>query len=120
MTAELNLLVLRAADTVAVVRFYAALGIEFVKEQHGSGPEHYSGKAGSALLEIYPLGNGAVTTGIRLGFSVPALAASIAAAVEAGGKLISPPQSSSWGQRAVLSDPEGHKVELLEIQVSDR
>jgi lactoylglutathione lyase len=114
MTAELNLLVLRAADTLAVVRFYSALGIEFVKEQHGSGPEHYSGKAGSALLEVYPLGSGTVTTGTRLGFSVPALSAAIAAAVEAGGKVISPPQLSSWGHRAVLSDPQGHKVELLE------
>jgi hypothetical protein len=63
--------------------------------------------------EVYPLGCGAVTTGTRLGFSVPALPASIAAAVEAGGKVISPPQLSSWGHRAVLSDPEGHKVELL-------
>jgi lactoylglutathione lyase len=111
---ELNLLVLRAADMAALVQFYAALGIEFNKEQHGSGPEHYSGKAGGALLEIYPIGSGAATTAARLGFTVSSISTSITAAVAAGGTIVSPPQDSSWGCRAVLTDPEGHKVELLQ------
>lgn len=115
MTLELNLLVLRARDIAALVRFYAALGIEFNKEQHGSGPEHYSGKAGAVLLEIYPIGSGAATTAIRLGFTVSSISTSIAAAVAAGGTIVSPPQDSSWGSRAVLMDPEGHKVELLQM-----
>jgi lactoylglutathione lyase len=114
MTPELNLLVLRATDIAALVRFYAALGIVFNKEQHGSGPEHYSGKAGGALLEIYPIGSGAATTAVRLGFTVLSISTSIAAAVAEGGTIVSPPHDSTWGSRAVVVDPEGHKVELLQ------
>jgi lactoylglutathione lyase len=119
MTIELNLLVLRAVNCSALVQFYSALGIAFVREQHGSGPEHHSGWVGRTLLEVYPLGNSASTTGMRLGFSVPSLSAHIEAALAAGGKLVAPPQASSWGNRAVIVDPEGHKVELVEQVQSD-
>lgn len=53
--------------------FYAGLGLDLVREQHGSGPTHYAVElAGGLVLEIYP-GTAERSTGrLRLGLTVPA------------------------------------------------
>jgi lactoylglutathione lyase len=117
ITACLNLVVLRVTDIEVSGRFYAAFGINFIREKHGNGPEHLSGQSGSLMLELYPLGSAASTAAVRLGFSVPLLAPVIHAVTQTGGYLLSEPQSCVWGLRAVVSDPDGHKIELLEITV---
>jgi hypothetical protein len=33
---------------------------------------------------------------------------------DAGEKVVSPPQETEWGRRAVIADPDGHRVELVE------
>lgn len=43
---------------------------------------------------------------------MPSADLAIVAAVVAGGKLLQQPQDSPWGRRAVLADPDGHRVEL--------
>lgn len=110
----LNLLVLRVASMEASSGFYAALGLRFVRERHGQGPEHLSGMAGGVLLEIYPAGDGPTTHPVRLGFRVLSIDTTIDAVLRAGGTLLSKPEPSAWGRRVVLVDPDGHKVELLE------
>ena len=35
-------------------------------------------------------------------------------AVEAGGTIVSQPKASPWGLRAVLADPDGNRVEIVE------
>ena len=52
-----NLLVLRAADLAASRRFYEALGLEFVVERHGKGPEHLAASLGEFVFELYPDGH---------------------------------------------------------------
>ena len=71
----LKLLVLRTHRLEELKKFYETLGIKFVKEQHGSGPDHYVGPIGSAVLELYPLSAGAPgpDKSVRLGFAVPSL-----------------------------------------------
>ena len=113
---SLNLVVLRVQDLAAARRFYEAFGLAFEVHRHGRGPEHLAGGCGqdSAVLEIYPLREGQVpTTSVRIGFSVDAVDPYIPALVEAGGMIIEAPHDSEWGRRAVVQDPEGHKIELV-------
>ncbi|MGH8445442.1 MAG: VOC family protein [Solimonas sp.] len=114
MTPTLNLLVLRVADPAAAMRFYAALGITFVRERHGNGPEHFSGLAGTVLLELYPAGEATGTRSTRLGFAVSSIATTLDALLKNGGTVLSTPQNGPWSLRAVVADPDGHRVELAQ------
>lgn len=110
------LVVLRVKDMAAARRFYEAMGFFFETHRHGGGPEHLAGGtvAHTAVFEIYPLREGqAPTTSTRIGFSVDAVDPYIEEMLAAGGTLVEPPHDSEWGRRAVLQDPEGHKVELI-------
>jgi lactoylglutathione lyase len=114
---SLNLVVLRSSDLVRAVDFYMRLlGVEFVRHRHGKGPEHFSTELGGVVFELYPLApDGPSTLGTRLGFRVPSLEGVIAAVgTEYPEAVLSPPKDSEWGRRAVVVDPDGHRVELVE------
>jgi len=112
-SAELNLVVLRSTDLDGAARFYGALGISFQRERHGTGPEHLAGKLGGGVVfEIYPQGDGEGTLKTRIGFAVDSISELLPALKAAGGSVVSPPQDSPWGLRAVVADPDGHRVEL--------
>jgi lactoylglutathione lyase len=109
----LNLLVLRAQDPDQLAAFYAQLGLSFQREQHGSGLPHHSSRAGGSVFEIYPCINPReATTNTRIGFQVASIDAVIAACAA---PVLSQPKLTPWGKRAVIQDPEGHKVELVEV-----
>lgn len=112
----INLLVLRVADINRSAAFFASLGLIFKKEQHGNGPEHLSAVVGETLLEVYPAEGGVTTKAVRLGFSVAAIKPVIDAMISTGGEIFSPPKQTTWGLRAIVVDPDGHKIELLETQ----
>lgn len=52
--------------------------------------------------------------GIRLGFTTVVLDAVLKAMTDYGGQIVTPATVTPWGRRAVLIDPEGHKVEITE------
>ena len=112
---ELRLLVVRSPQHGVVRRFYEALGVPFVDEQHGRGPAHAAATLPSGLVfEIYPSntggGPGAGTAlDVRLGFTVDDLDAAVDAALAAGGTL-----RSRHDDRALLVDPDGRAVEVSE------
>ncbi len=113
---ELSLIVLRAVDLDHTLAFYTALDLEFTPEQHGSGPLHYSAPLGTAIIEIYPGQPGTApdrrTAGaVTLGFHVPSLDSALE---RLNAKILTPPQTSPWGRRAVVADPDGRAVELNE------
>jgi lactoylglutathione lyase len=111
---RLNLLVLRARDPERLARFYGAFGLSFTREQHGNGPVHHACELGGSVLEIYPYQESqGETTGARLGFQVDSID-HVLAACAAEARVISVPKLMPWGRRAVIQDPEGHKVELTE------
>lgn len=66
-----TLLVIYTEQLDACREFYTGLGLPLVREQHGSGPEHYAAELPSGLvIEFYP-GKPDRTTGrLRLGFTV--------------------------------------------------
>ena len=110
----LNLIVIRSSDLARARLFYESLGIVFESERHGSGPEHFAGKLGEVVLEIYPSKGDTDPAAVRLGFVVDRLDHAILAATHAGGTVVSAAMVSAWGRRAVLSDPDGRRVELVE------
>ena len=111
----LNLVVLRSPDMVRAVEFYSRLGLQFAEHQHGNGPRHFAAELGSGVFELYPLSpDGLSTLGTRIGFAIPSLDSAIAALGEYPAAVVSPPKDSPWGRRAVVADPDGHRVELLQ------
>ena len=114
--ARLHLVVLRVADLERAAAFYRMVGFVFVRHAHGSGPEHYACEQGGMVFELYPATpEQPVTPSTRVGFIVAKVDDVVisAAAIE-GAKVISAAKDSEWGRRAVLADPDGHRVEIVE------
>ena len=115
MSVKLNLMVIYVADLEASKRFYESIGLRFAKERHGSGPEHYSADLEGVIIELYPLSPRANQKNqSRVGFSVQNVDDVVAGCQSSGGRLITAVKDSPWGRRAVVEDPDGHKIELLE------
>ncbi|TYQ24577.1 bleomycin resistance protein [Pseudanabaena sp. UWO311] len=112
----LNLVVIRSNNIDKSAAFYQLLGMSFVKHQHGKGLEHFASEIGCITFEIYPLVTEAESIStIRLGFQVTSLEAAVSELKKYGASIISAPANSPWGWRAVVSDPDGNRVELTEI-----
>lgn len=92
-----TLLVIYTESLEACRDFYANLGMSFVREQHGTGPEHYAATLpGGMVIELYPAHGERVTQALRLGFAVE-------------GAAIHPPVPPGHHNR---KDPDGRTVEV--------
>jgi len=112
-----NLIVIRSANMEALAKFYSALlDVELTKHRHGQGPEHYGCELGFFCFEIYPKRSDEDdTTAVRLGFLVDSIRDAFARLGRFEYNVVSSPKESPWGVRAVIDDPEGHRVELIEM-----
>lgn len=109
---SLNLVVIRSTDLERAAEFYRKLGLRFTRHRHGKGPEHLAAELSGTVFEIYPAApDGPSTLGTRIGFSIPSIDSVI---MGIGDAVISPPKDSPWGRRSVISDPDGHRVELIQ------
>jgi lactoylglutathione lyase len=116
MTPTLNLVVLRSSDIDRAMAFYSKLGLHFTKHRHGTGPEHYSAELTGAVFELYPQNKeGPWSLGTRIGFAVSSVDETIRALADYPTAVVSPAKDSEWGRRAIVSDPDGHRIELLQI-----
>lgn len=109
----LNLVVIRSADLERSKSFYEAIGLQFSKERHGSGPDHWAAQLGNLVFEIYPRSS-RDTVGVRLGFEVGSMDAALSALQQLGAEIKAPPIDGPWGLRAVVIDPDGHHVEITQ------
>lgn len=110
---SLNLVVLRTPDIKRAVEFYTRLGLKFVQHRHGNGPEHFSAETAGGVFELYPLSAGAPSTlGTRIGFHVPSIDDTLEGLSDYPGAVVTPTKKTEWGWRAVVADPDGHKIEL--------
>jgi lactoylglutathione lyase len=115
---QLNLIVIRSLDLERSVNFYQMLGLSFIKHRHGSGLEHFSSQVEQLTFEIYPhTAKAESTTGTRLGFRVLDLDEIVIKLQQEGVSIILQPTSSEWGRRAVVIDPDRHRVELTQGKV---
>jgi catechol 2,3-dioxygenase-like lactoylglutathione lyase family enzyme len=108
---KLNLLVLRTSKLEDLRRFYSALGARFARERHGNGPEHYAAiLSDDFVLELYPVADGSTPdAGLRLGLSVD----DIGETLRSLGQTATARQTQ-WGLRALVRDPDGRTVELVQ------
>jgi catechol 2,3-dioxygenase-like lactoylglutathione lyase family enzyme len=112
---RLNLVVLRVCDIEPSAAFYRLLGLEFTRHSHGSGPQHYASEANGFVFELYPASpEQPVSASTRIGFAVADVDASAALlSAVPGDRMVSAPKDSPWGRRAVVADPDDHRVELV-------
>ncbi|MFT4690773.1 MAG: lactoylglutathione lyase [Limisphaerales bacterium] len=113
MKPGLNLVVIRAADLKVARTFYEPLGLEFTAHRHGTGPVHLACELDGLVFEIYPAKENS-TADTRLGLSVSSVDELVAKLRDSGSRVVTEPSDSEWGRRAVVCDPDGHRVELTE------
>jgi lactoylglutathione lyase len=114
---SLSLLVFRTVDVEKSLLFYRLLGLEFVQEQHGTGPIHHSCQINNIVIEIFPGKQGNAperrTAGaMMIGFQVDNLNEIIEGLQRERFKVVTQPQDSVWGRRAVVEDIDGRAIEL--------
>src|SRR5262245_16515099 len=113
MKLVVNLLVLRCKDIEITRRFYEQLGLTFVEEQHGTGPQHYASESGGFVLELYPAAEGQAPDNVRIGFSTPFLADLSGNLLHSSDvNILKPPYATADRAVMLLQDPDDRKVEL--------
>ncbi|HUG18712.1 MAG TPA: VOC family protein [Planctomycetaceae bacterium] len=116
--ARLNLLVIRSQEPARTVHFYELLGLRFQEEQHGKGPVHWAAESGSLVMEIYPAQSECeVERTTRLGFEVVDVESILASLRNHDVQVVSDLKQSPWGLRAIVRDPDGRSVELVQMRV---
>lgn len=120
-TMTLGLIVVYVSDMQRSTEFYEMLGMAFQDEKHGSGPVHVSTELGDTVLELYPQG-GREASRIRLGLRVDDVAAILAsvATIKPDGDSVAATMPYCRGTElvAVVQDPDGNKVELVQACAS--
>ncbi|MCR9143587.1 MAG: VOC family protein [bacterium] len=103
---KLSLLVVYCEDLEVSLQYYDALGLNFVQEQHGKGPVHYSTEIGDCVLELYPATSRSGPT--RFGLDIKEPADAIARLRAAGFDI------GEWkaGAPMILTDPSGNKIHI--------
>ncbi|MDX2396265.1 VOC family protein [Streptomyces sp. DK15] len=92
---NVDLLVIHTTRLEACRDFYAGLGLEFVPERHGDGPDHYAAVlADGSVIELYPATRRPETGYLRLGLTA------------GRGSL------TRVAGRHILTDPDGRTVVL--------
>lgn len=96
------------------VRFYKALGVEVRETKHG-GALHYTCSLGGVHFALYPH-DGAERgpqSGVQIGLMVTNLDGAITSVSGVGGNILQKPTPKPWGITALVEDPDGRKVELV-------
>ncbi len=113
MTTTINLIVLYVRDLERSRQFYAQIGLQFAREKHGNGPEHFACESSSIVFELYPhSAPDASTNVVRLGFCVESVDQTLAQMTSCGFEAQATPNDSPWGRRVVVRDPDGNFVEF--------
>lgn len=115
-TPELQLVVLRSGNLERSEAFYRILGLRFLRHRHGNGPEHLAAETESAVFELYlQTDKEPSTQSTRVGFRVASVDQAVREIAEKQPEaILAGPKDSAWGRRAVVVDPDGHRVELIE------
>jgi catechol 2,3-dioxygenase-like lactoylglutathione lyase family enzyme len=126
-TSRIELLVnIDVPDLEQAVRFYtAALGMH-VGRRFGASAVELLGLAAPVYLLVKALGSTPIPgashardyrrhwTPVHLDFAVPDLGPAVSAVLDAGGSQEGPIQDHIWGRMALMADPFGHGLCLLE------
>ncbi len=116
-TPQLNLITIKSTGINKCADFYSLLGLKFIKHRHGQGPEHYASENNSFVFEIYPADTSDSTENVvRMGFIIKNLDKIIDILRKEKVIILTEPQDSPWGRRAVVLDTQNNRVELVEVR----
>lgn len=112
---RISSLVLYAVDVTATAEFYRQLGVEF----HPAGPGRLVADVGGCRFAISPASSGDTARQggagtVMPGIDVDSVDTAIGRVIAAGGMILRAAETLDWGRRAVLSDPDGRAVEIVE------
>jgi len=115
---HLNLLVIRTSEPKKLAKFYELLGIAFQYHRHGKGPFHYSAEIEKMVFEIYPFlkSQKEPDSSLRLGFSIKNIDALFEEFEKNEVKILKNPEISEWGYFGIIEDPDGRKIEIIELE----
>lgn len=116
MKTTLAFIVLMYNDIEKAALFYSGIGFNLTEEKHGLGPKHYSFQTnGGLVVELYPTRSDIEPSRVFIGFYVKNLSHSLLTTTATGGSVVSEPVETERGLRAVVKDPGGYKLELIEL-----
>lgn len=115
---NIRLLVLHTNDPKTLADFYSVFGLTFVYHRHGNSPYHYSAMIGPTVIEIYPLtiNQPEPDNSLRLGFEIDNFDKTMLELKEIDAPFSLEPTQTEFGFMAVVSDPDGRKIELYKNQ----
>lgn len=113
MTPKVCGFIFRTKDRVKLQKFYSALGLLFLENQHG-GPIHAECDDidNDFVLEIYSASDKFPRDAIML--KVHSLATALEIAINAGGQIIHEAKEQDRIRFAYVADPDGRPVMLVE------
>jgi predicted enzyme related to lactoylglutathione lyase len=103
-----------------MVDFYRALGVPLQMEHHGEGGLHWAAGIGGLHVAVHPVFGEGDAPGYRqagntlVGFVVDSVDDAVAAVFALGAAVIQQPTNMPWGRRAIVVDPDGRPVEVVE------
>jgi lactoylglutathione lyase len=111
---DIRLIVLRTDNMQQLADFYSLFGLTFDYHKHGNSPLHYSATIGQTVLEIYPLTKSQTEPdkNLRLGFGIDNFDETIQKLKSLDISFSSEPTQNDFGFMAIISDPDGRKIEL--------
>ena len=115
---KISLLVLRCRDIEKSKRFYECMELEFEKNKHGNGPEHYTHASDyETVVELYPARTDEPVDRTGLGFEVSHLNGTLDVLTSRGfsPELIEESKlnaESELDHRYLVRDPDGRRVEV--------
>ena len=116
MTVRLISLVINTNQISSLVTFYKAIGINLQPAKVSIGSEYYKAIFPSFEFAIYGVKNKSEvkTPNFQLSFHVQHLDQILKNLKTIGGECILDPIESTEGNKAIVLDPDGHSVELIE------
>ena len=111
--------VLFTEDPLRLARFYTeVLGVAFEREEHGGLAAHYGADVGETHFGLHPPTNFAQSVGATrsaVAFAVEALEPYLERLERLGAPVVLPPHDEGFGRTTTYADPEGHLLELVEL-----
>ncbi|MGC3969836.1 MAG: VOC family protein [Pirellulales bacterium] len=110
----LQVLTLQTTATRKLTAFYYALGLPINESTDAEGRTFFSARCRGLMLKIVPADSSSLAGNVILAFAVDDLETTVAAAQRQGGEVLKDCTNSPSGKIAVLVDPEGRRVSLVE------
>jgi hypothetical protein len=116
MQSKLFRITLNTPQPDLLLRFYGLLGFQFVKTLINKGSQSWSGQSDDLNLEIFNINESfsEKIPGVQLSFRVQGLEKLVSQFRALNAQIMVEPMSLSSGLMAIVIDPDGRSIELIQ------